>query len=287
MNKTMPNLFLIGAQKGGSTSLYDILVSHPSVGQLTQKEPNIFSVPTIQEAREQLAQQQLPSPLPRYVIDASVDYSRSPLYPNTAENIFQILGDDVHFIYVMRNPVERLISNYYWIVQRYGEPRDLHKLIADEPQYIATGQYDLQLESYLRFFSPKKIHCIVFETFVADKAGTLDALAKHLDLDSAGFTATAAHRGATNKKMTRRARFGPLNELIWRSKSLKSFARKVIPERMIRQIAEAMTVSEERSEMSNAQKLELYETYYADSVQKVQSMTGLDLAHWKNSYLSG
>ena len=44
MNFTkLPNFFLIGAAKAGTTSLYDILKQHPQVYLPFQKEPMFFS----------------------------------------------------------------------------------------------------------------------------------------------------------------------------------------------------------------------------------------------------
>ena len=43
MNTTIPNLYIIGVVKGGTTSLHDILSQHPDIQMSTIKEPHYFS----------------------------------------------------------------------------------------------------------------------------------------------------------------------------------------------------------------------------------------------------
>ena len=43
MERLAPNLFIIGAPKSGTTSLYQYLRSHPNIFMCTPKEPNYFS----------------------------------------------------------------------------------------------------------------------------------------------------------------------------------------------------------------------------------------------------
>ena len=43
MEDVIPNLFIIGAPKSGTTSLYQYLKSHPNIFMCTPKEPHYFS----------------------------------------------------------------------------------------------------------------------------------------------------------------------------------------------------------------------------------------------------
>ena len=41
---TLPNFLIVGAAKGGTSSLYDYLIQHPSISPCVVKEPNYFSM---------------------------------------------------------------------------------------------------------------------------------------------------------------------------------------------------------------------------------------------------
>ncbi len=42
-DRVLPNLFILGTQKGGTSSLYEYLVSHPAILRSYQKEAQFFN----------------------------------------------------------------------------------------------------------------------------------------------------------------------------------------------------------------------------------------------------
>lgn len=179
-----PNLFLIGTQKGGSTSLFRYLCQHPNISSLGTKEPNIFSANSLTEVKSRLSNYSFDLSKHKYYIDGSPNYTRYPRFSNTAENINTFCEkSQVRFIYILRNPVERLISNYFWNAQNFGESRSLENAIQKEEQYIQTSLYDVQIEEYLKFFALEQFYFLTLEQFKKNPFDESNKIFLWLELD--------------------------------------------------------------------------------------------------------
>jgi hypothetical protein len=280
-----PNLFLIGSQKSGSSSLFKGLAAHPGIDRMTAKEPNIFCAPSEAEARAELAKYQPAESTGRYLIDASVNYTRHPKFADVPERIAEIVPDldAVRFIYILRNPVERLVSNYFFKAQRYGTPDDLLAAVEADPQYVATGLYDQQVRRYYRWFAPEQFRFVKFETFSADPAAELARLFEWLGLEPLA-SAGGVRAGATDKELTRVPRSGALTRTLWAVPGLRATARRLLPDRTIRRLSRALTRDEARRDPPREIKRRLLETHFLASIHATGQLTGLDLQDWLHAY---
>lgn len=276
----VPNLFLIGAMKGGSTSLFDSLVRHPGIDRLRRKEPSIFSQDGDDAVRARLAEFPAPEGDAPWLIDGSVEYTRWPLYPTTPETILRFCGPDVRFVYILRHPVDRLISEYFWMQERYGQPLDIARVVEADPQYVQTSLYDVQIERYLEHFASDRMRFVLFDDFARDREGTVAEILEWLGLDPALLDSEGRHRGATDKATTRAPRFGSLNGLLWASPRLRRAVRQALPERTVRRLARLMTVEAARIEPQESFRQELMWRHFVASIARTEQLTGLDLSCW-------
>lgn len=279
-----PNLFLIGAQKGGSSTVYAHLRAHPAITHLGRKEINVFNAPDVATARARLSALSPRFPDRPLRIDASVDYARYPKFAATPENIHAICGDDVRFIYVIRNPVERMISNLYWTNQLYGGVADLAEAIRLDPQMVETSRYDVQLERYLRLFPVERFWFMTLDALSADPQGEMDRLCRWLGIAPQPLAAPETRRGATNKTVTRKLRVGAFGRLLRGQTWLRDLVRAILPDKVARRIARALTVEAERREPTRAEKRALMDAHFRDSVIRTAALTGLDLKAWIDAY---
>ncbi|MCZ6773756.1 MAG: sulfotransferase [Proteobacteria bacterium] len=104
---------IIGAMKCGTTSLFRILAQHPEIAPSREKEPEFFSDEAIfacgmdwyldlwewDPARHKIA------------LEASTGYSKTPFRPGVAKRISEVENAKFRFIYMMRNPVDRIVSH--------------------------------------------------------------------------------------------------------------------------------------------------------------------------------
>jgi hypothetical protein len=182
-----PNLFIIGAMKSGTTTLHEYLDSHPQIAMSRIKEPGYFV--------EELAQQQgedwylslfEQDGCFRYLGESSTHYTKLPLYQGVAERLFRF-NPDARLIYIMRNPIERLVSHYWHNVRDpvYGrERRALLKAVRKRPDYLAFSDYAMQLEPYINLFGRDALYALTFEALIQDPQRELERLYDWLGLPS-------------------------------------------------------------------------------------------------------
>ena len=108
---SLPNFMCIGAAKSGTTSLYDILKQHSDIFLPSFKEPHFFDIPSVyQNGIEWYEKTYFQSVKNEKCIG---DFSPTYLFDEHApERILNDLGDNVKFIIILRNPVDRAYSHY-------------------------------------------------------------------------------------------------------------------------------------------------------------------------------
>lgn len=187
--------------KAGTTTLYDDLGQHPAVCMSSQKEPEgllHIDAPGGLERYERSFRAARPGQLTG---EASTAYAKRPEYEGVAETAARILGPDLKIIYIMRDPVKRIVSQYQHEVGLGLEARPFEIAVREDPRYVAFSRYDYQLEPWRAAFGPDHILCLRFEDYVQDRAGTLSRVAEFLGLDQAGLpTAFGGARNASAEK---------------------------------------------------------------------------------------
>jgi hypothetical protein len=188
-----PNLFIIGAMKGGTTSLHNYLGSHPQIFMSEVKEPMFFL-----DRREQTR----PSDPKGYwndvalyldlfaqagdaklVGESSTGYTKLPQLTGVPKRIHEF-DPKARLIYIMRDPVERTISHYWWRVWKEGETRDFVTAIREDPLYCAFSDYTMQLVPYLETFGPGQVTTTTLEELNSDPQRVLRDLFAWLGVDS-------------------------------------------------------------------------------------------------------
>src|SRR5262245_44057756 len=120
MEQKLPNFFIVGAPKAGTTSLYEYLRRHPQVYMSPVKEPNYFSyADTVAqnlyhkekgiEQWDEYVKLFEASNGAHAIGEASVSYLFYPEVPRRLNEKFP----DARIIIVLRNPVDRAYSHYY------------------------------------------------------------------------------------------------------------------------------------------------------------------------------
>jgi hypothetical protein len=179
-----PNLFMIGAEKAGTTSLFELLSQHPDVFFSRWKEPNFFIRPR-GESHSLAQYESLFSSAAGYsiVAEASTTYSKCQTHPGTASRIAEY-APDARIIYIVRNPLQRVESQ--WLQRRsvsIATPRTFSVAVREDPVLLDASLYWRNLSAYRDHFHDSQILLLFLEDMKADPQATLETCFKFLQLN--------------------------------------------------------------------------------------------------------
>lgn len=191
---TLPDFAIIGAQKSGSTALMRHLGDHPQVF-LPDHESRYFRDPwfSFQTPTDLEADVETSKPgVLRRGIKCPDLLAEEPC----AGRMHDLLGD-IPLIAVLREPVSRAISSYYWGMQWGWVPLadpavGLMRILDGEyartaPRAWETlefGLYGKHLERYSKLFDPAQLYVTTDEKLRTDTEATLRGVFAHLDVDT-------------------------------------------------------------------------------------------------------
>ncbi len=180
---TLPTFIVIGAMKCGTTSLHYYLGLHPAIAVSRVKELNFFVAERNWGRGSAWYERQFPRAAPA-VGEASPNYTAYPRFAGVPERMHSLVPD-ARLIYVVRDPVERIVSHYVHQVASGLERRPFAEAVTDPDRndYVARSRYRLQLERYLRYYPPERILVLAAEDLRRDRAGTLGQVFAWLGVD--------------------------------------------------------------------------------------------------------
>jgi hypothetical protein len=179
----LPTFLVIGAMKAGTTSLYEYLRAHPSVFMPREKEPEFFSEPE-RWSRGLDWYSSLFAPGTHHPVrgEASTGYTRHPRFPETPARIASTLPD-VKLLYLVRDPIGRMLSHYRHSVLLGREHRGVDDALRGGGGYLDTSRYALQLRRYLDHFPASQILVVFSEDLRSARLSTLRRIVAFVGAD--------------------------------------------------------------------------------------------------------
>jgi Sulfotransferase domain len=188
----LPNLVVIGGLKCGTTSLHHYLNLHPEVEMSRPKELNFFVAELNWPLGTEWYASHFASRAPVRG-ESSPHYTSRPRFEGVAERMRSVLGE-ARVIYVVRDPIDRMLSHYLHNVGGGYERRPLAEALADpESAYVNRSLYFFQLEPYLEQFGGDRIAIVAREELKTERPGTMRRLFAFLGVDP-GFTSQQFER---------------------------------------------------------------------------------------------
>ncbi|TQE99143.1 MAG: sulfotransferase [Spiribacter salinus] len=176
----MKNVFLIGAMKSGTSSLYHALAKHPQVATPKKKELDYFVKPGQHTTYSSHFNITTDTSL---TLDGTTQYSKYPQFRHIVESIF-FMNPHALFIYLMRDPVDRFESNIaHHIARNEGIDPASWRDSKKTQSALAYGQYYMQIGPYINRFGPHRVFLGAFEDFISDQTAFIRRVCQFLDLD--------------------------------------------------------------------------------------------------------
>ena len=272
--KVLPTFLIPGAPKAGSSTLYECFSAHPQILMSDQKEPDFFCGHWAEGLS--FYERCFSGYNGEAAIgEATVGYLADPVAPG---RIRQVLPD-VKFIIVLREPVSRAVSHYWWRVNTNIETRSIDDVLASDDNYpVEFGLYHTQICRYLELFPMSRMYFV----FTDDMAEDLDA-AVNSAADFLGVDRVPVATGPSNLARTPRSRAA--TSLLARASSspLKHLApRRVraLASRTVGTLDRANTKSFRPPPLRDDQRRALQEIFLPE-IEGLERLVGRDLSHWK------
>lgn len=180
-----PNFIIIGAMKCATSTLHEQLAVQPGIFMTTPKEPYFFSNDEVYERGVDWYADLYAGASPIDLCgESSTHYSKLPTYPDTLQRMCEHVPD-AKLIYIMRHPVDRLVSQYMheWRVNMISEP--IHTAIDNFPILTDYSRYSTQLKPFLESYGPDAVLPVFFDRLNTHPQEELERVSRFI-----GYTPT-------------------------------------------------------------------------------------------------
>jgi hypothetical protein len=196
----VPDFFIVGHHKSGTTALYQMLKRHPQIFMPDLKEPKFFAS-DLPARLEPPTARKLPGTLEEYLAlfagaspeqragEASPSYLRSHA---AAGQIAQV-QPDARIVAILREPASFVRSLHLQFVQSHVESeKDLARALAAEDvvragkemrRYSDHVTYTEQVRRYHAVFPREQVLVLIYDDFRTDNDATVRKVLRFLDVD--------------------------------------------------------------------------------------------------------
>lgn len=263
--------FIIGAQKCATTSLFASLSTWPGIAPCEPKEPQFFS--TVDEWRSNLPAYEAQFRGDGLGIEASTSYA---FFPHRRLRVW----DDVHsynpdakIIYVVRDPVQRIVSHYVHVRQRGYTEKSLEDFTLKESLALDVSRYALQIRPWIERFGASQVLILDFAELVGDHDASLEKVAAFLGVARPENSTSSLERTNTAEQGRVHHRFDRQGRVM---KALSAIA----PGRA-RWIRSKLTPKVEKPEVPQELAEAIIRVLETD-ISEMERLTGWDLQHWRS-----
>ncbi len=203
----LPNLIVIGAQKCATTSLHYYLNLHPEISMSREKELNFFVLENNWCKGTKWYKSNFRGKGKVYG-ESSPDYTNYPLFDGVPERMRSVVPD-AKLIYVVRDPIDRIVSQYVHEYSLGYESRtfeDSLKPVDRTNPYICRSLYYMQIEQYLKCFPRSSILIVAAEDLYYSRSMTLRRIFEFLSVDKSYHSprySLAWHKSSHTRRRSR------------------------------------------------------------------------------------
>jgi hypothetical protein len=180
----LPNLVVVGAMKAGTTSMHNYLGLHPEITVSVDKEARFFQDPDMLDWVG--IYQRNFAPGTRLRAESTPFYSKSPVFPGVVDRMADLVPD-ARIIYMVRDPIDRIVAEYVEQMQwgAASRPLDVELSEPEDPTnwLVASSRYATQLALYQERFGKEGVLVVDLTDLGADTAGVMGDVFGFLGLD--------------------------------------------------------------------------------------------------------
>jgi Sulfotransferase domain len=276
----LPNLIIIGAMKCGTTSLHYNLGLHPDISMTREKELHFFiggknwknGLPWYRSHF---------SPKTLYTGESSPTYTMFPFIKDVVARMYDIIPE-ARLIYIVRNPIRRIISHYIHRLAIGEENRPIDAALVDFPDnpFIQGSRYYFQLSQYFGYFPDSHIHIMTLESLRDHPAEAMSGVFRFLGVNDHFYSPKFLDAMHKSSEKGRKNQIGLLLKKLSDSKVARLFSTDT---RMQwgRLLYAPFSKKIKKPEISEPKRQAVLE-YLNEDIAKLQAYTGLKMDDWMN-----
>ncbi len=285
----LPNFFIVGAPKAGTTSLYHYLDAHPDVFMSPIKETNYFSYESAVKQDLYYKERGISnwndykklfenSDGKKAVGEASVSYLFYEAVPQLIKNKIH----DARIIILLRNPVERAYSHYQMDCKLGYVNTSFEKIIFNKnrtplenlfyQQFILLGLYYEQVKRYMDVFGTEKVLVILFDDFKNTTEKEINRLYRFLEIDETV---------KLNLDKTHNPFATPRNSVfrfIYRFKKVRLMMKNLLPKKIQLYILEIILTKKKAP--VEEKTIKFLNEFYKPDIMKLEKLLNRNLSKW-------
>ncbi len=315
--KKIPNFFIVGAPRTGTTSLYFYLKSHPQVYMSPIKEPNFFAKdlklsdfrggykePLMFNLNKYFSKKVLDFVHLAYITDIEMylklykdvkneiaigEASTSYLYSKVAAKEIYKFNNDAKIIILLRNPVERAFSHYLMNLQigltdNFNFLSDFYQDLKVNKKgwgishlYFELGLYYEMVNRYLEIFPKENVKIIIFEEFKKKPKKVFWEILKFLNL-----------RKDYNVDLTKKYNISNIPKNPKLHKKIKFIAipfKRILPDKIknkIKNFYNKFIFVEKKIYLTKKEKSQIFK-FFENDINKLEHLLNMDLSIWKEN----
>ena len=173
-----PNLFIPGAAKSGTTSLHNLLNQHPEICMSTVKEPGYWKNERFKHFKD-IEKENYSNLFIKSKHKIFGESTTAYMYYDTfINNINSNYKVSPKFIFILRNPIDRFNSHFWWIKGLGLEKSNFQEALSKDQNnqfkaynyypkyYFQFGLYAKWLKRFYNCFDRSNIKIIIFEDLI-------------------------------------------------------------------------------------------------------------------------
>jgi hypothetical protein len=290
LKKVLPNTVLIGAQKAGTTALYNWISQHPEVyGDQAMKDfPFFCDSRYFDKGEDWFAARFSKWNGERIILHGYVHYL---FFAKETAARLKAFNPDLKLLVVLRNPAERAYSAYLQARKTGNElipsfdtaidyelSGNLHsfKDIANR-SYISHGRYSESIRTFYKYFDPKQIKIALYDELKDNPEGSCREFFEFLSVDNNHIS-----------KITSDNEYGvPKSRLVQGliRKGIKwPLIREIIPINMrirSRQIIRKINTRKGEKPLLESSTWQRLDNLYKTEIGHLESLLDKDLSSWR------
>ena len=315
MLENLPNFFIVGAAKSGTTSLYWYLSNHPDIYMSPIKEPNFFAKdlkindfvgnyrePLLFDLKKYFSNDKLPFVHIAYIRDLEVylklfknvrnksvlgEASTSYLFSKVAAREIHRFNPSSKILIILRNPVDRAFSHYLMNLQLgltdntdflsefFEDLQKTEKGWGISHLYLELGLYYEQVKRYLDFFTNKNVKIVLYEDFKSQPEKVLKEIFCFLGVKRDIFIDFSKKFNVSTFP-----KFPRLNAFLKKNVvSFKSYNPHGV-KKFIKKNYKRMFFKSQKPSLSFEARIRVFD-YFKNDIQNLGKLTGLDLKKWE------